>query len=66
MSHKPAKVGIWGNTEKLAFWDLLPKIGSWTQKNGMEIFLTTRIIAKAGSDIDFDHTIIKSANDFNQ
>jgi len=66
MSHKPAKVGIWGNTEKLAFWDLLPKIGSWTQKNGMEIFLTTRIIAKAGSDIDFDHRIIKSANDFNQ
>ena len=39
----PKCFGIWGNTEKSAFWELLPDIISWTEEKNLEVHLTTRI-----------------------
>ncbi|MBC8323103.1 MAG: NAD(+)/NADH kinase [Candidatus Marinimicrobia bacterium] len=65
-SSKPKRIGIWGNTEKPAFWDLLPSIARWAEKRDLNIFLTTRIIAKVGDKPEFDYSIIESADDFKQ
>ena len=40
----PKRFGIWGNTDKLSFWDALPKIISWSNKNDLEVHLTSRIL----------------------
>ena len=40
----PKTFGIWGNTEKDSFWETLPKIVSWADKNGLIAHLTTRIL----------------------
>ena len=40
----PKQFGIWGNTDKLSFWDVLPKIMSWSKNNGLEVYLTNRIL----------------------
>ncbi len=65
-SGKPKRIGIWGNTEKSAFWDLLPSIANWAKNSELEIFLTTRIIAKVDEKLDFDYSIIEYADDFKQ
>jgi|DeeseametaMP2100_FD_k123_185896_2 NAD+ kinase len=65
-SGEPKRIGIWGNTEKPAFWDLLPSIAHWAEKRNLNIILTTRIIAKAEDKLDFDYSIIESADDFKQ
>ena len=54
------KFGIWGNTDKKIFWDILPNILSWASKNRLIPFLTKRISEKSS----FDFKIIKSKNDF--
>ena len=66
MASQSKQVGIWGNTEKPAFWDLLPDIAAWAGKHELDIFLTTRIIAKAEKGFDFDYKVIESADDFKQ
>lgn len=66
MAVQPKQVGIWGNTEKSAFWDLLPDIAAWVEKHELDIFLTTRIITKAEKGLDFDYKVIESADDFTQ
>ena len=40
----PKRFGIWGNTDKSSFWDALPKIISWSNKNDLEVHLTSRIL----------------------
>ena len=40
----PKQFGIWGNTDKFSFWDVLPKIMSWSKNNGLEVYLTNRIL----------------------
>jgi len=42
--NKKATFGIWGNTEKKIFWEVLPKILSWSKKKQLEPFLTFRIL----------------------
>ena len=42
--NKKATFGIWGNTEKKIFWEVLPKILSWSKKKQLEPFLTSRIL----------------------
>jgi NAD+ kinase len=42
--NKKATFGIWGNTEKKIFWEVLPKILSWSKKKELEPFLTSRIL----------------------
>lgn len=65
-SGKPQRIGIWGNTKKPAFWNLLPSIAHWAEKRNLNIFLTTRIIAKVENKPEFDYSIIESADDFKQ
>ncbi len=63
-SKKPKRLGIWGNTEKPRFWELLPGIIDWAEKNNIKVFLTTRIKDHLGDTQSFDYRVIESADDF--
>ena len=43
MNH-PKSFGVWGNTDKESFWEILPDILSWAGKKGLVAYLTTRIL----------------------
>ena len=43
MNH-PKSVGVWGNTDKESFWEILPDILAWSGKKGLDAYLTTRIL----------------------
>ena len=60
---KLKKFGIWGNTDKEKFWDLLNPILSWGDENSLESFITTRIHDKLPGQFSFSPKIIKSADD---
>ncbi len=63
----PAKqIGIWGNTEKPAFWEILPHITTWALENDIQLHLTTRIVENITTSISFDYDVIKSADDFHK
>lgn len=62
----PEKFGVWGNTEKPEFWRLLPEILKWGEKNGLKVYLTTRIKNLLEKNYDEPFEIIESADDFNQ
>ena len=40
----PKKFGIWANTDKNSFWNVLPEIISWSKGKELDCYLTTRII----------------------
>ena len=63
---KLKKFGIWGNTDKEKFWDLLNPILNWGDENSLESFITTRINDKLPGQFSFSPKIIKSADDFNK
>ncbi|MBA65661.1 MAG: NAD(+) kinase [Candidatus Marinimicrobia bacterium] len=56
------KFGIWGNTDKKIFWEILPDILSWAMKKELVPYLTKRI--SKNSKLDFK--IIQSRDDFNK
>ena len=60
----PKCFGIWGNTEKSAFWELLPDIISWTEEKNLEVHLTTRIRDNMEDPQIFSYQVIESAEDF--
>ena len=60
------KFGIWGNTDKEKFWDLLEPILDWSKKNSLEAFITTRINDNLHKKFSHEPNIIESAEDFNQ
>ena len=60
------KFGIWGNTDKEKFWDLLEPILDWSKKNSLEAFITTRINDNLHKKFPHEPNIIESAEDFNQ
>ena len=60
----PKCFGIWGNTEKPAFWELLPDIISWTEEKNLEVHLTTRIRDNMEDPQAFSYQLIESAEDF--
>ncbi len=60
----PKRFGIWGNTEKSAFWELLPDIISWTEEKNLEVHLTTRIRDNMEDPQAFSCQVIESAEDF--
>ncbi len=67
MSPSPTKqIGIWGNTDKPAFWELLPQITDWVFDNNFRLHLTTRIHSHSLTDIGLDYDVIESADDFNK
>ena len=60
----PKRFGIWGNTEKSAFWELLPDIISWAEEISLEVHLTTRIRDNMEDPKSSSYQVIESAEDF--
>jgi NAD+ kinase len=42
--------GIWGNTEKESFWEVLPSIIEWSKKKDIEPYITSRIFEHSNWD----------------
>jgi len=63
---KSKKFGIWGNTEKPAFWELLPSLLNWASNNDLEVFITTRIVNLMKKEKSKSLKVIESADDFHQ
>ena len=61
--NKTTSFGIWANTDKPAFWKVLPDIVSWAKDRGIDLYITTRIESQL-KDLDLDCHLIESANDF--
>ena len=61
--NKPISFGIWANTDKPAFWKVLPDIVSWAKGRGIDLHITTRIESQL-KDLDLDYHLIESADDF--
>lgn len=61
---KPKRIGIWGNTEKPRFWELLPEIFHWAETKQLEIYLTLRIIDRLNANHSYSYKVIESAEDF--
>ena len=40
---KPKNFGLWGNTDKSVFWQILPKIIDWADSNKIQIYFTEKI-----------------------
>ena len=40
---KPKNFGLWGNTDKSVFWQILPKIIDWGNRNKIQIYVTEKI-----------------------
>ncbi len=58
----PKSFGIWGNTDKVLFWTILPKIIDWARKNNLIPHLTTRILEYDEAK-KFNLDIIRSKDD---
>ncbi len=58
------RFAIWANTDKPAFWKLLPEIHSWARRQGWRISLTRRIIGAVEMLPVADFEVINSAADF--
>ena len=61
--NKTTSFGIWANTDKPAFWKVLPDIVSWAKDRGIDLYITTRIESQL-KDLDLDCHLIESADDF--
>ena len=61
--NKPISFGIWANTDKPAFWKVLPDIVSWAKDRGINLYITTRIESQL-KGLDLDYQLIESADDF--
>ena len=57
-------LGIWGNTDKQKFWQLLDPLIKWANKNKIETFITTRIKDKTKKVLPENIRIIEKADDF--
>lgn len=40
---KPKTLGLWANTDKSNFWEILPKIMDWSNKKNIQIHVTEKI-----------------------
>ena len=63
MRIKIKKFGIWGNTDKISFWNILPKILFWAEENNLSPHLTKRILNHKNG-VHLNSEIIKSKKDF--
>ena len=63
---KPKSFGIWGNTDKPRFWELLDPIMAWAAENNLTPFLTTRVQSQLPETFNHTFRIIESAEDFPQ
>ena len=56
--------GIWGNSQKPAFWEYLPQIMNWAESSSLDVFLTTHIVKRLEDKRQYTYHIIESAEDF--
>ena len=61
---KQHSFGIWGNTDKPRFWELLDPLLKWADKKKIVPFITTRIKDQLPNSFNYEVQIIESANDF--
>ena len=40
---KPKTLGLWANTDKSNFWEILPKIMDWSEQKDIQIYVTEKI-----------------------
>ena len=57
-------LGIWGNTDKPKFWQLLDPLIKWANQNKIETYITTRIKDKTKEVLPENIRIIEKADDF--
>ena len=57
-------VGIWGNTDKPKFWQLLNPLIKWANQKKIEVYLTTRIKDKTNEVLPNNIRTIEKADDF--
>jgi NAD+ kinase len=62
--NRPRRFTVWGNTAKKEFWDTLPGVMGWAEKQGLEVYLTTRILRELGSDNPYSYQVVYQADDF--
>jgi len=55
---KPKNFGLWGNTDKGVFWQILPKIIDWANRNKIQIYITEKI----KTDVEFNANSIPVIN----
>ncbi len=55
--------GIWGNTDKDSFWEILPDILNWADEKNLLVYASQRILNAPGHGI-LDIPSIKSKDDF--
>ena len=63
---KIKRFGIWGNTDKKVFWDLLVPMLDWSKQKSIEAYITKRIEDSLPNNFSYSPKIIKSADDFNK
>ena len=61
---KPHSFGIWGNTDKPRFWELLGPILKWAEQKKIIPFITTRIKDQLPKSFNYKVQVIESADDF--
>ena len=61
---KPHSFGIWGNTDKPKFWELLEPILKWAEQKKIIPFITTRIKNQLPNSFKYKVQVIESADDF--
>ena len=63
----PNTFGIWGNSQKPAFWEYLPQIMTWAESSSsLDVFLTTHIVKRLENKRQYTYHIIESAEDFHK
>ncbi len=58
------KLAVWGNTQKPEFWSLFPKLISWLDKRGHEIYISTHLHKRLKDNNSFKYSVIKNHKDF--
>ncbi len=56
---KPKNFGLWGNTDKSVFWQILPKIIDWSDRHKIQIYITEKIQTDAEFNVN-DLPVINS------
>jgi len=61
---KPQSFGIWGNTDKPRFWELLEPILKWAEQKKILPYITTRIKDQLPNNFKYKVEVIESADNF--
>ena len=59
-------IAIWANTQKPQFWNLLPELMAWFQKNKQEVYFTSRIKKGLDNKSKYKYSMVESGKDFSR